>query len=100
ARTVLCVGDSFTFGLGASGRDHAYPQTLERILRERTGDPSWQVINAGHPGQDSSAVLRHLDAQLAEHRPAFVCVMVGCNDWWSKPARLPADAAPAAKGFE
>ena len=96
--TVLCVGDSFTYGLGATSRERAYPQTLQTLLRERSGDPAWSVVNGGWPGQDSSDVLRKLPDQLTEHHPAFVCVMVGCNDWWKKPARLDAARLAADHG--
>jgi hypothetical protein len=97
ARTVLCVGDSFTFGVGSTSSEHAYPQTLQRLLHESSGDQSWRVVNGGMQGQDSRDVLRRLGGQLAQHRPAFVCVMVGCNDWWNRPGRL---EQPPASGEE
>ena len=29
--TVLCIGDSYTFGVGASDPGHSYPAELERL---------------------------------------------------------------------
>jgi lysophospholipase L1-like esterase/tetratricopeptide (TPR) repeat protein len=94
--TVLCVGDSYTFGVGASAPSNSYPAVLERLLRSTHGD-SIDVANCGRPGQDSRDVLLGLDQQLQRFRPAVVCILVGCNDAWNHPKRheLP-PAVPAA----
>ncbi|HKE01777.1 MAG TPA: hypothetical protein VKE69_12250, partial [Planctomycetota bacterium] len=42
---ILCVGDSFTYGQGVRN-DDAWPQVLERRIRDRIGDPV-EVINGG-----------------------------------------------------
>src|SRR5678810_941134 len=49
--TVLCVGDSFTFGVGASSPATSYPSQLTTTLAAR-GLPGVVVSNAGFPGQD------------------------------------------------
>ena len=73
---VLCVGDSFTFGLGSSDSEHAYPAAMQRVLD--AGDGSrFRVVNGGRPGRSSADVLRRLPAQLAEHRPSHVVVLAG-----------------------
>lgn len=84
-RVVLCVGDSFTYGLGASTLEHSYPSQLEKILRDRLG-PEWRVINGGWPSQNSHHVLTFIDEQIGRYRPEFVSVIVGYNDLWSHPA--------------
>src|SRR5262245_6394619 len=68
-RAILCVGDSYTFGLGASSAERSYPGVLQQLLRK--DDPSWQVINAGWPGRNSLEVLAILDRELGKTRPAF-----------------------------
>ncbi|MCI0588961.1 MAG: GDSL-type esterase/lipase family protein [Planctomycetes bacterium] len=96
-KVILCVGDSFTYGLGASSIDSAsYPAQLERLLREVDG-PGWGVRNRGWPAQDSRDVLRRIDRDLAEARPDLVYVLVGINDHWSQPPleALPPPAEPA-----
>jgi len=69
---VLALGDSLTFGTGATP-ETAYPAVL-------AGLTGWQVINAGVPGHTSAQALERLPALLAEHRPALVIVSIGGND--------------------
>lgn len=89
AGAILCVGDSFTYGLGATAGGGSYPRQLETVLRadgrERT------VINGGWPGQTSREILLKLPAQLARHRPGVVCILAGMNDPWSRPERVRPD---------
>ncbi len=80
APAILCVGDSFTFGIGASSRAESYPSQLERLLRADGTHAS--VINEGWPGQSSAIVLRRLGAHLHRHRPRLVYVLAGYNDQW------------------
>jgi len=81
---VLCVGDSFTFGLGATDPDHAYPAALRRVL-DQAAQGRFHVVNGGRPGRSSADVLRRLPAQLAEHRPSRVVVLAGYNDRFQRP---------------
>jgi hypothetical protein len=88
-RTVLCVGDSFTHGLGAADPENAYPAVAQRALAA-AGRGEFRVVNLGWPGQDSARVLARLPEQLATYRPELVYVLVGYNDFWR--------AAPAGGG--
>jgi lysophospholipase L1-like esterase len=90
-RVVLCVGDSYTYGVGASDASHSYPGRLECRLDATTGS-SWRVVDCGVPGQDSADVLRALPGQLATHSPEIVCILVGTNNRWSVPDAGPTDA--------
>lgn len=79
---VLCLGDSFTFGLGASARDRAYPAALRRALA--ADGVTLEVVNAGWPGQTCPDLLeQHLTRVGARTRA--VCVLVGTNDSWKHP---------------
>ena len=71
--TVLALGDSLTYGTGASP-DASYPTVLAAL----TG---WKVINAGVPGDTSAQALARLPVLLAEHRPELVIVSIGGNDF-------------------
>ncbi|MCR9244441.1 MAG: GDSL-type esterase/lipase family protein [bacterium] len=95
--TILCVGDSWTHGMGSSDpARHSYPAVLEQLLAERVTARSWRVINGGESGQNSRDVLERLPSQLQLFRPQVVCVLVGQNDYWSRPQELPV----ASQGLE
>ncbi|MBK8976051.1 MAG: SGNH/GDSL hydrolase family protein [Planctomycetes bacterium] len=93
---VLCVGDSFTWGLGASDPANAYPRVLERQLAER--GIAARVVNGGWPGNSSVDVLTPLQRRLRDYHPRLVLVLVGYNDFWSSGHPAPED--PDAFPFE
>lgn len=72
--TVLALGDSLTWGSGASSAEAAWPA----LLAARSG---WRVINAGVPGDISAGALQRLPALLDEHQPKLVIVSLGGNDF-------------------
>lgn len=76
---ILCVGDSFTFGMGAP-KGLSYPEQLEKMLRERRADRKFKVYNVGMPGNTSVKLLNRLEGQLDKYRPDFLIVLVGAND--------------------
>ncbi|MEO5672877.1 MAG: arylesterase [Ramlibacter sp.] len=71
--TVLALGDSITFGTGATP-ETSYPTVL-------AGLTGWQVVNAGIPGDTSAGALARLPALLQEHTPKLVIVSIGGNDF-------------------
>jgi acyl-CoA thioesterase-1 len=70
--TVLALGDSLTFGTGATP-ETSYPAVLAQLS-------GWQIVNAGVPGDTSAQALERLPALLREHEPALVLVSIGGND--------------------
>lgn len=94
---VLCVGDSFTYGIGASSPQHSYPGLLQARLRAR--GVAATVQNGGRPGKDSSVVLRQLATEL-NAGIEVLCVLIGTNDSWSHPELVDANVARPPGAFE
>jgi acyl-CoA thioesterase I len=70
--SIVCFGDSLTYGTGASqGMD--YPSQLSRLA----GRP---VINAGIPGDTTATALARLDRDVLSHSPRIVLITLGGND--------------------
>lgn len=70
---VVALGDSLTYGTGASP-ETSYPD----LLAART---QWTIVNAGVPGETSAQGCARLPALIEEHRPRLVLVMLGGNDF-------------------
>lgn len=71
--SVLAIGDSVTFGTGATtGQD--YPTQLSAI----TG---WAIHNHGIPGDTAAGVSERIAAALAATGPALVLLEIGGNDF-------------------
>ena len=71
--SVLALGDSITFGIGATP-EASYPAVLARL----TG---WNVINASISGDTSGEALARLPALLQQHSPQLVLMSIGGNDF-------------------
>ena len=70
--TVVALGDSLTFGTGATS-EGSYPSVLATLS-------GWNVINAGVPGETAAEGCARLSALIDEHKPALVLVLLGGND--------------------
>jgi lysophospholipase L1-like esterase len=74
--TLLCLGDSLTFGFGAPP-EASYPSQLATL----TGRTSH---NAGVNGDTTEGALARLPALLEAHTPGLVLVSIGGNDFLRK----------------
>ncbi len=75
---ILCLGDSWTFGLGAAP-GYSYPAQLQAMLDK--DDPyRYRVYNAGLPGSTSLKLLKLLPGLLQEYKPDRLVILVGAND--------------------
>ena len=95
-RRVLCVGDSYTYGIGAKSREGNYPSRLEEYLRAGEGQESWIVVNEGWPSRNSQELDALLPNLLEKYNPDWVVVLIGINDRWNeaRPADTTAVASP------
>jgi len=72
ADTIICFGDSLTFGTGATdGMD--YPSQLSRLIGKH-------VINAGVPGDTTARALKRLKRDVLSESPDVVLITLGGND--------------------
>ena len=70
---VLALGDSLTYGYGASPAE-SYPARLATL----TG---WSITNGGVSGDTSAQALARLPELLREHTPRLVIISIGGNDF-------------------
>ncbi len=77
--TILCVGDSFTFG-GYWALKETYPYYLEKLLNSVGRGNNYRVINAGVCEYNSRQVLIRLPFLLEKYKPNMVIIMVGATE--------------------
>lgn len=78
AKTVLCAGDSFVYGIGGN----PFPAELEKILNERQSKIKFKVYNSGAPGTGTSQMLETLERQLAQLAPDYLIILSGASNTW------------------
>jgi hypothetical protein len=86
---ILNLGDSVAMGWGVHVED-TYGQRLESLLNEqRSGDLSFEVINAGVPGWNLENALAYLQAEGIKYEPDLILLdLTVANDINSKSALL------------
>jgi len=77
--TILSVGDSVTFGIGAP-TELSYPAQLQEMLNESQPKSKYTVINRGRPAQNSAQLLTRLEEQLQEFSPDIVTILIGAQN--------------------
>jgi len=70
--TIICFGDSLTYGTGA-GAGMDYPSQLSRLIDR-------PVINAGVPGDTTASALERLERDVLAESPDVVLITLGGND--------------------
>lgn len=76
---ILCLGDSYTFGMGAH-RGYSYPEQLQRLLDKYISGKKFTVYNSGFPGNTSSRLLNRLEEDLQKYEPSILVILIGVND--------------------
>lgn len=76
-KTIVCIGDSYTYG-GEVRRDtEAYPAALQRLLDKRRGPGKYRVLNLGICESTTSEQLRNLPGWLKDYKPDVVILLAG-----------------------
>jgi acyl-CoA thioesterase I len=70
-KSIICFGDSLTYGTGAS-KNMSYPAQLSRMIDQ-------PIINMGIPGETTSMALRRIN-DVIKLNPKFVLITLGGND--------------------
>jgi hypothetical protein len=82
AITILCVGDSHTYGAPLPDEE-SYPSQLQALLDKRYPEWEFNVVNLGFPGVNSAFVASRLESQIKQIRPHLVMVSGGSNNIWN-----------------
>ena len=77
-RRLVCLGDSFTWGVGVLF-DDAWPQRVERTL-SRTRGERWEAVNLAEPGMNAVEQLSRLDSEGFGYGPDVVVLAWVLND--------------------
>ncbi|MFQ3675540.1 MAG: SGNH/GDSL hydrolase family protein, partial [Endomicrobiia bacterium] len=78
---ILCIGDSFTYGIGAT-KGNDYPSQLQRILQTQTNS-NVIVYNRGRCAQNSFQVLSNLQKDIDQTNPDIVVMLFGMANSWN-----------------
>jgi hypothetical protein len=86
---ILNLGDSVAMGWGIREED-TYGRRLEQLLNDRgSGNPRYEVINAGIPGWNQANALAYLQAEGLKYKPDLIVLDVTlANDIYGKSALL------------
>ena len=79
-RTILCVGDSYTWGAGAPVH-MSWPRQLERLLNSE-GRSGYTVVNRGKGGQNSARLVQEFQYNLDTVKPSLVIILTGSANHW------------------
>ncbi|MGL5021319.1 MAG: SGNH/GDSL hydrolase family protein [Mycoplasmatales bacterium] len=83
--TIVCLGDSITFGYkpnakGVEQVEIPYPAMLEKLLRKKYNYNDIVVINSGVPGWQIGQALKNFDSKVLDFKPDMCIIMYGIND--------------------
>lgn len=81
-KTIVCLGDSITFGYDSHTKMSnygqvklPYPAKLQQLLGE-----DYNVINSGNTGWHAKTTWKHINELALDHKPDTVILMLGIND--------------------
>lgn len=78
--TIVAIGSSSTFGVGASSPRMSYPSRLAAELQALFPDSPITVLNRGVNGETTADMLARFDRDVFAAKPDLVIWQVGSND--------------------
>ena len=79
--TIVCFGDSLTYGHGADSIATSFPM----LLQEKINIP---VINSGMNDDTTAGGLKRIQKDVLEHNPVMVLIDFGGNDIYNSKPKL------------
>ena len=92
---IVCVGNSFTFGMRLPQQD-SYPSQLSEKIKNHLGE-NVDVRNAGISGHTSIQTFERLERDVIKYCPDLVVVWIGTNDGMLKNQADPRSNRPFDK---
>lgn len=78
-RTIICIGDSFTYG-GEGSRKTTYPYQLNKALSRNYPQEKFRVVNLGICEANTWLIHEHLPAWLEKYQPEMVIFLAGSSN--------------------
>lgn len=78
---IVCMGDSHTFGVGASSKN-SYPEQLETLLNLNNPKKVFRVENLGIPGDSTKHQIQRLANYLIKNDVDIVIFLTGRNNYY------------------
>jgi tetratricopeptide (TPR) repeat protein len=75
---ILCIGDSFVYGMGAPP-EKSFPRQLEEMLNRERLPKRVQVINNGIPGMNIDQIYKRFQKDVDKIHPDLVVFLGGWN---------------------
>lgn len=79
---IVCLGDSFTYGLGASPK-MSYPKQLQKIFDEEYPHRTIKVLNHGMPGSNTTHIRKRFEKIISQFHPDLVLYLAGSSNHWN-----------------
>lgn len=101
--TILCLGDSHTYGFGVESKNN-YPSQLENLLNSRfetkeLSHKAFKVINKGIVTQNTTDILDIIQQDLIDIHPDLVILLTGGANHWNYYGYNSSKKYPEISGF-
>lgn len=78
---IICLGDSFTDGIGAS-KGNDYPSVLDKLIKNEYCN-KYQTLNFGQSGKNTTQIKDEFINYTQKNTPEMVIMMAGSANYWN-----------------